>query len=398
MMKINDLGTTYRSYFHMEDKMKEISIYIHIPFCIRKCYYCDFTSFSNLNEKIPLYMNSLKTELELYREKLLAYSIKTIFIGGGTPSAIEGRYIYDLLVHLYKNFNLSKDMEITIEVNPGTIDKEKAKIYKEAGINRVSIGVQTFNNRLLKSIGRIHEVEQIYESYKLLRKEKIENINMDLIFGLPNQTLEDVLFSIEEAIRLGVEHISHYSLILEEGTQFYNLNKKGKLNLPDEDEERLMYHKATEYLVEKGYSHYEISNYALPGFECRHNLVYWDLLPYLGIGLGSHSYMENKRFFNTSNILNYIEKLGSKLLPIEGEEIINKSTEIEEYCILGLRKIKGIDKNEFKKRFNVEIEDIYGDVINKHIKNGLIIDDGRSIMLTKKGLDLSNLVEVDFLK
>ena len=378
--------------------MKEISIYIHIPFCIRKCYYCDFTSFSNMNDKIPKYMKSLMVELDLYKERLRDYTIKTIFIGGGTPSAIEARYIYDLLGHLYKNFNIFKDLEVTIEVNPGTIDKEKVKIYKEAGINRVSMGVQSFNDSILKSIGRIHNKDQIYESYKLLRDEKFENINMDLMFGLPNQTLEEVLLTLEEAISLGVEHISHYSLILEEGTQFYNLEKKGKLNLPKEDKERLMYHKSTEFLVEKGYNHYEISNYALPNYECRHNLVYWELAPYLGVGLSSHSYMENMRFFNTSNILDYIEKLEGKLLPIEGEEAIDKSTEIEEYCILGIRKINGIDKEEFKKRFNVDIEAIYKDPIVKHTNRGLIIDNGKAIRLTKKGLDLSNLVEVDFLK
>lgn len=378
--------------------MKEISIYIHIPFCIRKCYYCDFTSFSNMNEKIPLYMKSLKTELDLYKERLRDYSIRTIFIGGGTPSAIDGRYIYDLLSYLYRNLNMSKDLEITIEANPGTLDSEKVKIYREAGINRVSMGVQTFNDDLLKSIGRIHKLEDVYESYKLLRKEKFENINMDLIFGLPDQSLDDVLFSIKEAINLGVEHISHYGLIIEEGTQFYKLSKMGKLNLPNEDEERLMYHKATEYLLERSYNHYEISNYALPHYECRHNLVYWELAPYLGLGLASHSYMENKRFYNTSNIIEYIEKLGSYQLPVEGEEFIDESSAIEEYCILGLRKIKGINKDEFKKRFNKDIETIYKDVINKHISGGLIIDDGVNIRLTKKGLDLSNLVEVDFLQ
>lgn len=378
--------------------MKDLSIYIHIPFCIQKCYYCDFTSFSNMNDKIPKYMNSLKAELNLYKEKLTDPTIRTIFIGGGTPSVIDGKYIYDLLGHIYNNLKIAKDLEVTIEVNPGTLDREKVKIYKEAGINRVSMGVQSFNNELLKSIGRIHKADHVYESYRLLREEKFENINMDLMSGLPGQTLEDVLSSVKEAVDLGVEHISHYSLILEEGTHLYNQYKKGKLNLPEEDEERLMYHRATDYLIKKGYNHYEISNYALPGFECGHNLVYWDLMPYLGLGLGSHSYMDNKRFYNTSNMLDYIEKVEKKFLPIEGEEEINLSSAIEEFCLLGIRKINGIDKGQFKMRFNVEIENIYGDIINKHIKNGLIIDNGKAIKLTRKGLDLSNLVEVDFLK
>lgn len=378
--------------------MKEISIYIHIPFCIRKCNYCDFISFSDMNDKIPKYVKSIKAELELYKEKLHDYTIRTIFIGGGTPSSIDGRYIYDILDYLYGNLTISKYPEVTIEVNPGTLDREKVRIYKETGINRVSMGVQSFNDNILKYIGRIHKVEDVYESYSLLRKEGFENINMDLIFGLPNQTLNDVLFSIREAVNLGVEHISHYSLIIEEGTNFYELYKAGKLNLPDEDEERIMYHRATEYLIESGFNHYEISNYALPGFECKHNLVYWDLLPYLGIGLGSHSYMGNKRFYNTSNIDNYIEKINKKELPIEGEELIDRQTAMEEFCILGIRKIKGIDKKEFKRRFNVEIEDIYDDVIKKHVGDGLLIDDGDYIRLTKRGLDLSNLVEIDFLR
>lgn len=377
--------------------MKEISLYIHIPFCISKCYYCDFSSFSNMNHRVDDYINSLINELNLYKERLKEYSIKTIFIGGGTPSSIAPKHIYNILQFIHKNFNTDKLIEVTIEANPGTLDKEKVKLYKEAGINRVSMGVQTLDNELLKSIGRIHDVEDFYRSYETLRKGDIKNINVDLIFGLPNQTIDNVISSLEKVIELGVEHISYYGLILEEGTRLHKLYKEGKLSLPDEDTERLMYHKATEYLISHGYNHYEISNYALPNFECKHNLVYWDVEPYLGVGLSSHSNMENKRFFNTSNINIYIENLNKKVIPIENEEIIDKDTEIEEFCILGLRKISGIDKTQFKNRFGIEIEKIYQDTIDKHIKNGLILNDDNYIRLTKQGLDLSNLVEVDFL-
>lgn len=378
--------------------MKELSLYIHIPFCVSKCYYCDFSSFANKSNVIDDYINSLMIELNLYKEKIKDYNIRTIFIGGGTPSCIDEKYIHRILEFIYKNFNTTESMEVTIEANPGTLDREKVNVYKEVGINRVSMGVQTLDNDLLKSIGRIHNVHDFYRSYEILREENIKNINVDLIFGLPNQTLDHVLDSLNKVIQLKVEHISYYGLILEEGTRLYKLYNDGKIALPNEDTERLMYHKATEYLVDYGYNHYEISNYALPNYECKHNLVYWEVKPYLGVGLSSHSNMNGKRFWNTSNIDIYIEKLNKQVLPIEDEEIINRETEIGEFCILGLRKIAGINKAEFYNRFGVEIESVYKDIINKHIENRLIINDDNYIRLTKRGLDLSNLVEIDFLK
>jgi len=336
-------------------------------------------------------------ELDLYKDKIKDYSIKTIFIGGGTPSCINPRYINRILEFIYRNFNTSDLVEVTIETNPGTLDKEKVQIYMESGINRVSMGMQTLDDTLLKSIGRIHSTKDFYKSYEILRNGNMKNINVDLIFGLPNQSIDQVISSLKKVVELGVEHVSYYGLILEENTKFYKLYNEGKISLPDENIERMMYHKATEYLTNHGYKHYEISNYALPTYECKHNLVYWELRPYLGVGLSSHSNMRGKRFFNTSDINIYIEKLNMNKLPVEGEEIIDKDTEMEEFCILGIRKIEGLSKIEFKNRFEVEIEKIYGDIIKKHIDNGLILND-HNIRLTKKGLDLSNLVEVDFLK
>lgn len=377
--------------------MKDLSLYIHIPFCISKCYYCDFSSFTNINHKIDEYINSLIIELDLYKDKIKDYSIKTIFIGGGTPSCINPRYINRILEFIYRNFNTSDLVEVTIEANPGTLDKEKVHIYMESGINRVSMGMQTLDDTLLKSIGRIHSTKDFYKSYEILRNGNMKNINVDLIFGLPNQSIDQVISSLKKVVELGVEHVSYYGLILEENTKFYKLYNEGKIFLPDENIERMMYHKATEYLTNHGYKHYEISNYTLPTYECKHNLVYWEVRPYLGVGLSSHSNMRGKRFFNTSDINIYIEKLNMNKLPVEGEEIIDKDTEMEEFCILGIRKIEGLSKIEFKNRFEVEIEKIYGDIIKKHIDNGLILND-HNIRLTKKGLDLSNLVEVDFLK
>ncbi|MCK9443137.1 MAG: radical SAM family heme chaperone HemW [Tissierellaceae bacterium] len=378
--------------------MQDISLYIHIPFCASKCHYCDFSSFSGIEDRIPLYVNSLIAEIDLYRQKLENYNVKTIFIGGGTPSHIEAKYIYRILGHIYENYNAQNVKEITIEVNPGTVNKEKSRIYKELGINRVSMGAQSFNDSLLRKIGRIHNAKDIFSSYKILSQIGIENINLDLIFGLPEQTLNDVLKSTKMAVELGAHHISHYGLIIEEGTKFYEYHKNGRLYLPDEDLEREMYHRATEYLVGQGYKHYEISNYSLKGYECKHNIVYWDIEPYIGLGLSSHSFMEGRRFFNTSDFSSYIDLLKDNILPVDGEEIVDVNGELEDYCIFGLRKIDGIDKEKFYSRFGINIEELYGEALTKHIKGGLLVDCGQFIKLTKKGLDLSNLVEIDFIK
>lgn len=378
--------------------MKDLSLYIHIPFCMSKCYYCDFTSFPNNKEKIQGYIDSLIKELELYKERIKDYNINTIFIGGGTPSCIDANYIYKILEYINCNFNVSKTCEISIETNPGTLNKEKVKIYKESGINRVSMGVQSLKEDLLKVIGRIHNADDFYKSLELLRKANFNNINVDLMFGLPGQTLDMVLDSLKKVVELNIEHISYYGLILEENTKLYNMYNQGKINLPNEDVERDMYHKTREYLINRGYEHYEISNYALSNYECKHNLTYWNVMPYLGVGLGSHSNIEGKRFWNTIHIDKYIEKLKENIIPIEDEEIIDINTEIEEFCILGLRKIQGIDKKQFKLRFNNEIETIYKDIINKHVNNGLVINSEDFISLTNRGLDLANLVEMDFLR
>lgn len=377
--------------------MKSLSLYIHIPFCISKCAYCDFLSFADKEEKIDKYIDALLIELELYKEKLLEYQIKTIFIGGGTPSSIDEKYIKNILQYIKKNYNIENLEEVSIEANPGTLNKQKIKTYLDSGINRISLGVQSLNDDILKSIGRIHSSRDFYDSLKLLREMGIDNINTDLMFGLPNQSLGDVLDSLNKVIKLGVKHISYYGLILEEGTKLYNLYKKNKITLPTEEEEREMYHNIVNVLKNKGYNHYEISNFGVPGYECKHNLVYWDIYPYLGMGLNSHSYIDGKRSSNTIDVEDYIIKLNSRILPIACEEDIDINTKMEEFCILGLRKISGINKVEFKRRFNVDIEYIYKKPIEKHIKNGLITNTKHNISLTNIGLDLSNLVEVDFL-
>lgn len=377
--------------------LKELGVYIHIPFCSSKCYYCDFVSFSNQDYKIAGYIDYLKREMDLYKEYLKDYTVKTIFIGGGTPSYLEGHFIVEILEHLDKNFNLKQVEEITIEANPGTLNGKKLYQYKGAGINRISLGVQSLNDRLLKSLGRSHTSMDFFRNYELIREMGFNNINVDLIFGLPDQTIEDCINTLKKVIDLGVEHISYYSLILEENTMMKKWYQEGRIQLPQEEIERQMYHRGIDLLKDSGYKHYEISNFSKEGFECKHNLFYWKLKPYIGLGIGAHSNISNKRFWNHSDFKYYYNSLDQGKVPISGEEIIDKDMEIAEYMILGLRLIKGINKKEFANRFKLNIEDIYKGVLDKHEKGGLLYTDHEWVRFTPKGLDLSNLVYVDLL-
>lgn len=376
--------------------MLKISLYIHIPFCEKKCYYCDFVSFPG-NSKVDLYMDNLIKELGLYKDRLASYEIDTIFIGGGTPTSIDPVHIESLMDYINKNFNTKNLREITIEGNPGTINNEKAAIYKKIGINRISLGLQSLNNNLLKAIGRIHTAEEFIDSFKILREAGFNNINVDLMFGLPSQTLADLLDTITEVVDLGVDHISLYSLIIEEDTLINKWNSKGLLDMPKEDLEREMYHKSLELLEMKGYGQYEISNFAKPGYKCKHNLVYWRVESYLGLGLASHSNLFQRRFWNVSKLNSYNHLLASGNTPIEGQEEIHKEMEIAEYIILGLRLNMGIIKSEFKNRFNLDISNMYRGVIDKYVNNGLLYEDESCIKLTSRGRDFSNIVEVDFM-
>lgn len=377
--------------------MVPLGLYIHIPYCEKKCHYCDFTSFPKKDKNIDLYIDNLIKELDIYKCKLTNYTIDTIFIGGGTPTSIDELYIKKVLDYVFENFNIDNLKEITLEANPGTLSIYKIKQYQSFGINRISLGVQSSKDNLLKSIGRIHNWEECESTIKLLKKVGFENINVDLMFGLPGQTLEDLENTLEKIVTLDIPHISFYSLIIEDGTLINKWYKKGLIDLPNEDLERLMYKTIVEYLKSKGYKHYEISNFAKEGFECKHNLKYWKVKPYLGVGLSSHSNLFNKRFWNYSSFETYQLSLIDNNLPIAGEEIIEPAMEIAEFCILGLRLIDGINKDEYLKRFGEDINVRYTKIIEKHIKNGLIFENSESIKLTGKGLDLSNIVEVDFM-
>lgn len=375
-----------------------LSLYIHIPFCQSKCKYCDFTSFIGNRETIDNYMACLIRELEIYGQELEDRQLDTIFIGGGTPSSIDPGHIYNIMEAIHKNYDMARVREISLESNPGDINGYKAGIYREAGINRISMGAQSFNDRILERIGRSHRELDIYRSLEELRGAGFDNINLDLMFGLPGQDWEELEASLAKALALDLEHISNYSLILEESTQLYREFLRGDFRPIDEDLDRRIYHRIREGLLASGYRHYEISNFAKPGRECLHNLAYWNIKPYLGLGLSSHSNLAGERFSNTRNIRKYMEALARGEKALDSRETISKSEEIAEYAIMGFRKIRGINKLDFRERFCLDFDEYFSGEISKNLARGLIVNGREEICLSEKGLDLCNQVELDFYK
>lgn len=375
--------------------MKELGIYIHIPFCVRKCLYCDFTSYAKKENVQKTYIEALQKEILNWKKSNKDVKIKTIYIGGGTPSSIDSKFIMEVINLL----DIENTEEITIEVNPGTINKKKLYDYKNAGINRLSIGLQSTNNELLKKIGRIHNYEQFLETYKMAREVGFDNINVDLMIGLPGQTMDDLKISLEDIINLNPEHISVYSLIVEDETPLKKMIESNILKLPEEDLERQMYWYVKDFLKINGYNHYEISNFAKQGFYSKHNMDCWEQKEYIGFGISAHSYIDRKRFGNISNLDNYIKNC------IEGgfdknriiEEEQDKKDEMKEYMILGLRKINGISIQKFKNKFNENPIVLFKKELNKLYNEGLIIIDGDIIRLSNKGLDFANIVWEEFI-
>jgi len=376
-------------------KNKEIGIYVHIPFCKKKCDYCDFISYSNKDSKIEEYIEAVKKEIELQKIKS---EITTIYIGGGTPSYIESKYIEEIIAEIMKK-NVSEKAEITIEVNPGTVTLEKLKDYKEAGINRISIGLQSVQNELLKQIGRIHDFEQFLKTYKMARKVGFTNINIDLMLGIPNQRIKDLKESLESVIQLQPQHISVYSLIVEDGTPIANKIEKGELELPEEDLERNMYWYVKNTLELNGYKHYEISNFAKEGYQSKHNLNCWNQQEYIGIGIAAHSYRDIVRYSNTEQLGEYIRNVQKENL--ERNRIIHEIQKEEdtkkEYMILGLRQIDGIQIKKFKEKFGENPIYLFRNELKKLVEEQLIIVDDDNIKLTNKGIDLANLVWEEFI-
>ena len=375
--------------------MKKLGLYIHIPFCQKKCNYCDFLS-APANKQVQIaYMDILQKEIKEKSTEYKEYCVDTVFIGGGTPTCVPYETIVSMMNTVKTSFFLTDDCEITMECNPGTVTKEALENYRAAGINRLSIGLQSTNNGILKELGRIHTFEQFLETFKWAREADFTNINVDLMSGLPNQTLEQYEESLLEVLKLGVEHISAYSLIVEEGTPFYQLYEEDKLALPDEETERKMYYLTKEKLMAAGLFRYEISNYAKEGYECKHNVRYWVREDYLGLGLGASSMVNNVRFKNTEWLDEYLTE--SKYMEKNEEQILSNTECMEEFMFLGLRRTKGVSKEKFKEIFGSSMEEIYGNVVTKLKEQGLLEEEGDFVRLTECGLDVSNRVWVEFL-
>lgn len=384
-----------------------MGLYIHIPFCKKKCEYCDFISYEGKENLVEKYIECVKHELtEIGEQNRIDYEnnlddlvlVKTVYIGGGTPSFINSKYISELLNVIKNSFILDNDVEITLEVNPGTADEYKLKEYKDSGINRLSIGLQETHDRILKNIGRIHTYENFLNTYNLARKMGFNNINVDLMLGLPGQTLLDLNESLDNVIKLNPEHVSVYSLILEEGTPLYFKVSNHQVQLPDDELERKMYWKVKEKLQKAGYIHYEISNFAKLGYESKHNLACWNQEEYIGVGVASHSYTNNVRYSVIENVEEYIKNIDTDN---EADNIIfhekqNKDSKMQEYMLLGLRKIEGIKIQEFKNKFEIDPIVLYKNELKKLKDEGLIKIDSNSIKLTNKGLDLANIVWEEF--
>ena len=381
----------------MDPLKKELSIYIHIPFCVRKCLYCDFLSAPASAEVKARYVDRLIKEIREESISYVNYRVKTIFIGGGTPSLLEPAQITEIMKSLHENYSLEKDCEITIEVNPGTCSKERADAWRNAGINRVSVGLQSLEDMELKALGRIHSADEFYETYEELVKTGFNNINIDLMTAIPGQTIESCSRTIRAAASLNPApvHISAYSLIVEEGTPFF----KNTPVLPDEDTEREMYKITNDILSKSGYQRYEISNYAKAGFTCRHNKVYWQRGNYAGFGIGAASLVENVRFTNERDLKKYLENDSVK----ENRQELSRQEQIEEFMFLGLRMTQGVSEKEFQKLFGRTVEQVYPGIVDKHIKNGLLrrffdlMEGEERIALTDYGIDVSNVVMADFL-
>lgn len=378
----------------------DLELYIHIPFCIRKCNYCDFLSFPSNEEEREDYVQCLINEIKQTSELLDkdAYAVRSIFIGGGTPSLLSGEQMEQIMQAVRKGFVIKEGAEITMEANPGTLTEENVFSYKKAGVNRLSMGLQSADDACLHLLGRIHTWEEFLKSYELARKTGFENINIDLMSGLPGQTIEIYKKTLEKVMALRPEHISAYSLILEEGTPFGE-SKEIQKKIPDEETDREMYQLTKDVLLENGYERYEISNYAIKGKECIHNLGYWSGTPYLGFGLGASSYFEGTRFSNEKDLEKYKKKPYVPFMMREDYTVLSEKDEMEEFMFLGLRKRTGISEREFKERFKVELKDIYGKVIAKYEEMDLLewTDGGKMLRLTDAGIDVSDYIFCDFM-
>ncbi|NLB19506.1 MAG: oxygen-independent coproporphyrinogen III oxidase [Clostridium sp.] len=375
------------------DRNKSYGLYIHIPFCAQKCYYCDFASYSDKNELVEEYLDVLAKEINLKTKNKL---FDTIFIGGGTPSFLSKEQL-EVLGKTLKQVSKTSDYEFTMECNPGNLTRGKALAIRDMGINRLSIGLQTSNDEILIEIGRIHTFRQFEENYHMLREMGFDNINVDLIYALPHETKAILEKTLSDITRLKPDHISCYSLIIEEFTPFHERLEKNTLNLPSEEVEREMHDMVICSLKGAGYDRYEISNYALDGKVCRHNIRYWEGRDYVGCGVSAHEYVDGVRDENHKTIEGYLRLMDENE---SGSVRIHKNTleeDIEEYIFMGMRMVKGLSKKNFKERFQMDIDEKFKETIEKHTADGLLINTEDAIKFTEKGMEFSNHVLVDFL-
>ena len=371
---------------------KPTSAYVHIPFCTQICYYCDFSKVFIKNQPVDSYLEHLIEEYDSYDIK----NLRTLYIGGGTPTALSAPQLAFLLEKLTDKLDLSYLEELTIEANPGDLDEEKIAVLKDSPVNRVSLGVQTFNDRMLKQIGRSHLEKDIYENIANLKKAGFDNISIDLIYALPKQTMEDVKTNVAKAIALDIPHMSLYSLILENHTVFMNRMRRGKLPLPKEDLEAEMFEYIIAELEKAGFEHYEISNFSKPGFESRHNLMYWDNAEYYGIGAGASGYVNGVRYKNHGPIRHYLQAVEAGNARVQ-EEVLTLHEKMEEEMFLGLRKKSGVSKKRFEEKFGLSFEDQYGAVVSELTEQGLLVPDRDIVRMTKQGLFLGDTVAEKFI-
>lgn len=407
---------------------KNLELYIHTPFCVKKCDYCDFLSFPADGKTQVQYIHALLQEISYWGESMREYTVPTIYIGGGTPSWLEAELLTAVMEQVFKSFHVAEDAEVSIECNPGTVTTKKLEAYRASGINRLSVGLQSADNEELKLLGRIHTYEQFLKTYELARNAGFTNVNVDIMSGLPYQTLEKYMRTLQQVIRLKPEHISAYSLIIEKDTPFYSRYKFDSVAqqagikteiLPDEDENYRMFKATQDILSQAGYEQYEISNFARPGFACRHNIGYWTRESYLGLGLGSASLIDNVRYANTRDLYTYIKNCdriqgvsADALLPEEQEEsknlwlgnnlmesaeIIGRKEQMEEFMFLGLRMNEGVARRDFEDAFGLPIEAVYSEQINELRQQELLnMAEGR-LALTDRGMDLANYVMAKFI-
>lgn len=376
---------------------KDLGLYIHIPFCIKKCAYCDFLSWSGDKDQKEEYVRDLEQEIRSYKTFAADYQVSTVYFGGGTPSILETGQIERIMGALRQTFRIEKKAEITLEMNPGTARKEKLKAYRQLGINRLSIGIQSVKNENLKLLGRIHTYEDFLESYHMAREAGFDNISGDLISSLPGQTLEEWKEELEILIRTPLEHLSVYQLIIEEGTEFYERYGEHEELLPDEETSREIYLWTGEYLENQGFRQYEISNYARAGKESRHNLRYWERKDYLGLGLGAASMIRNMRMSNTRDWEKYRTGCRDPRKIREEVEFLEEPRQIEEFMFLGLRKTRGVSRKEFRRTFGKDLDLIYEKTLKKCLENGMLQESGDRIFLSEEGILLSNQIFADFL-